>query len=80
MTENPVQNLKRQILIFNQVQRSDALNVMGKFSYLMFLTEIREAGFPKVPVWNVSDIVPQSDSFYQVFIKTQAPPDGSCDL
>jgi hypothetical protein len=53
---------------------------MEKPANPVLLAEFRQAGFPEMPVWDMTDIMAEGNCFNQIFVQSQASPDRPCDL
>jgi hypothetical protein len=80
MAEDTVKHLHGQILILDLVEEPDTLYIVGKFSDPVFFTKLQKAGFAEMPIWDVTDVVPECDCFDKIFVEAQAPANRAGDL
>jgi hypothetical protein len=80
VAEDAVEHLHGQVLIFNTVKELHALDIVKKSAYTVFFAECREAGLAKVAVRDMSDVMPESNCFNEIFVQPQAAPDRPGDL
>ena len=62
------------------IEELNALNIMEKTTNSILFAEFRQACFPKMPVWDMTDIVAKGYCFNQIFVESQASPDSPRDL
>jgi hypothetical protein len=53
---------------------------MEKPANPVLFAKFRQACFPKMPVWYMTDIMAKGNCFNQIFVQSQASPDRPCDL
>lgn len=68
MAENPIQNLQREIAIFNGIQEVNALYVVPESPHAILPTQIIQKRLSQVTVRGMPNIVAESDRFDQVFV------------
>ena len=84
MAKDAVQHLEWKIPAASfplySVEEADAQHIVLETADAMVLADVWKVTFTVMSEWGVADVMPQGDSFDEVFVKFQETADIACDF